>query len=69
MDPSEFNPFDYGGYLYGMFFACACIIGAFALAHGGKFVKGFEVPLACFALVGGYMWWTGDTFDYLFTWL
>jgi hypothetical protein len=69
MHPNEFMTLDFGGYLYGMFFACAGIMAAYGLMAGIKSVKGIEYPLAILAAMAGYWWWSGESFDFLWDWM
>ncbi len=62
---TNFNPFDFGGYLFGMFFACAFIMGGYGLAVGVKKIHAFKAPIAAVVFTFAYMWWTGESFDFL----
>lgn len=70
MNASEFINLDFGGYLYGMFFACAFIITGYGIVAGVKAVKGIGIPLVIFCSMAGYYWWQGDLdgFRHYFTW-
>lgn len=62
---SNFNPIDFGRYLGGMFFAGACIMGAYGIAAVVKSIKGIDVPLAIAVAIAGYLWWPGERLDTL----
>lgn len=60
MGASEFINLDFGGYLYGMFFAGAFMMAGYGIVVGVKSVKGIGVPLAIVSAMVGYFWWHGD---------
>jgi hypothetical protein len=62
---TDFNPFDVGSYLYGMFFAGAFIMGGYAVAAGLTKIHNFKAPIAAVVFTFVYMWWTGESFDFL----
>ena len=56
----DFTVLDFGGYLYGMFFAGAFIMGVYGIFAGIHAIKGIKVPLAIAGMMACYLWWSGE---------
>jgi hypothetical protein len=60
MEPNHYIALDFGGYLYGMFFAGAFMMGSYGIVAAIKSTKGIYPPLVIVSLIVGYLWWNGD---------
>jgi hypothetical protein len=60
MEPNHYLALDFGGYLYGMFFAGGFMMGSYGIYAAIKSTKGIYPPLVIVSLIVGYLWWTGD---------
>jgi hypothetical protein len=70
MNATEYITLDFGGYLYGMFFAGGFMMTCYGIVAGIKSVKGIGIPLAITSAMLGYYWWQGefDSFRSYFIW-